>query len=160
MILLIIKCILQNNSHGTIRILLTVISRITNILLHIILLLMVLTWNAIQYLIKIALILVIWERNCLISPTEEDLMGGIRLTREGYGHQQLRVFPKQNLILIHYMLSAWHIMDGLGSYVLQLGTIEQVLVITINLMIFGYTNCYHRLKRLPDIFIHSHTFYG
>ena len=106
MILLILKWILQNNSHGTIRIILTVISRINNILLHIVLLPMVLTWTAIQYLIKIALILVIWEINCLISPTEEDLVGGIRLTREGYGHQQLRVFPKQNLILIHYMLSA------------------------------------------------------
>ena len=62
-----------------------------------------------------------------------------RIMTEGNGSQQLTSFPKENLILMHYMLSAWwlHLMYGLGHYVIHPGAIEQVLVMTKNIMTLG-----------------------
>ena len=39
-----------------------------------------------------------------------------RNKREGYDSLCLRAFPKDNLILTHYMLRAWclHLLDGMG----------------------------------------------
>ena len=55
---------------------------------------MVLTWPTIQYLIKIASILGIWTTNCLILPTDVELMGGHRLMREGDDYLFHRAYPK------------------------------------------------------------------
>ena len=83
---------------------------------------MVLTYPTIHYPIKILSILGIWTTNFLISPTDAELMGGHILTREGHESLCLRSFPKNNLILMHYMLSAlWlHLIDGIGHYVIFL----------------------------------------
>ena len=78
---------------------------ILHLFFYIKLLIIVLTWPAIQYPIKVSSILGIWTTNCLIPPTDAELMGGNRCTREGYEPLCLRAFPKENLILAHYMLS-------------------------------------------------------
>ena len=45
-------------------------------------------------------------------------------------------FPKENLIIAHYMLSAWwlHLLYRLRYCVIHPGAIEQVLVITNNII--------------------------
>ena len=93
---------------------------ILKLLMNITLFIMVLTLPAIQYPIKVASILGIWTIKCLIPLTDVELMGRHRRMREGHDYPFIRSFPKENLILTHYMLSAWwlHLLDGLGLYVI------------------------------------------
>ena len=109
--------------------------------MYITLLIIVLTWPAIQYPIKIASILGIWTTNFLIPPTDVELMGGHRRTREGDDSIFLRALPKENIILAHYMLSAWwlHLLDGLGPYGIRQGEVSKIMVMTNNIMTLGYT---------------------
>ena len=55
---------------------------------------------------------------------------------------------------MHYIISAcWlHLLDGLKHYVIHLGAIEQLLVMTNNLMNPGYTYSKRRLNNIPVIF--------
>ena len=55
---------------------------------------------------------------------------------------------------MHYMISAWwlHLLNGLGHYFIRLDTIEQVLVMTNNIMTLSHTYSKLRLKKPPDIF--------
>ena len=68
-------------------------------------------------------------------------MGKKIWTREEYDTQHLRVPPKKNLILNHYMISAWwlNMMDGTEHYVIHPGAIENLLTMANNLITFGYT---------------------
>ena len=68
---------------------------------------MVLTCTSIQYPIKITSTLIIWTTNCLILTMDAELMGGNRRTIEGHNSLCLWDFPKENLILMHYMINAW-----------------------------------------------------
>ena len=63
-------------------------------------------------------------------------------------------FPKDNLILVLYILSAqWlHLLEGLGHYVISPWEIEKVLAMNNNIMNLGYTYSKRRLKNPPDIF--------
>ena len=81
-------------------------------------------------------------------------MGGYRRTREGDESLCIREFPRNNLILTHYMLITWwfHIIVGLGHYVIYLGEIDHVLVTTNNIMNLSYTYAKHTLKNPPGIF--------
>ena len=65
---------------------------------------------------------------------------------DGDDTQCLEVFPKKYIILIYYILSAWwiHLLEKFGPYIIQPGEIEQVLLMTTNLMDLGYT--YTRLR--------------
>ena len=98
--------------------LLRIMSPILNLSFYITLLIMVLTWPATQYPINIVSILGIWTTNCLIPPTDAEMMGGNRRTREGDDSLCLRAFPKENPILAYYILGAWwlNLLDGLGNY--------------------------------------------
>ena len=62
---------------------------------------------------------------------------------------------------MHYMLRAWwlHLMYGLGQYVIRSGVIEQVLVITNNIMNLGYTYAKRKINNTPEI-IHKLTHIG
>ena len=115
---------------------------------------MVLTWPTIRYPIKITSILGIWTTDCLIPPTDAKLMGRNRRAREVNNSLCLGAFPKKNLILTHYMLSAWwlQIMDVLGHYLIHLEVMKQVLVMNNNIMALGYTYDKRRLNNPPDIF--------
>ena len=86
---------------------------------------MVLAWPAIQYSIKVASILRIWTSNLLIPLIDVELMVRHRLMREGHDSLCIRYSPKENLILTHYMLSAWwlHILDELVQYAIRPETI-------------------------------------
>ena len=97
------------------RTLLRIFSPVLKLLLHITLLIMVFTWPEIQYPTKFASILVIWTINCLIPPTDVELMGRHRRRREGHDSLQIRAFSNDNIIPTHYMLSAWwlHLLDRL-----------------------------------------------
>ena len=108
---------------------------------------MVITCTAIQYPIMITYILGIWTTNFLIPPTDAEMMGGHRRTGEGDYYLCLRSFPKYNLILIHYMISAWwlHHLERLVYYV-------QFLVMTNNITTLGYTYNKRRLKKPSYIF--------
>ena len=66
-------------------------------------------------------------------------MGGLRCKREGDDPQHLRIFPKQKLILTHYILSTLclKLLNGLWHYVIRQGAIEQVLVMANNLITLG-----------------------
>ena len=81
-------------------------------------------------------------------------MDGNRRTRERDDYLFLRDFSKDNLILVHYIISEWwlHLLEGLLHYVIHPGAIEQVLVITNNIITLGYTYTKIRLKNSPDIF--------
>ena len=89
---------------------------------------MVLTWPAIQYPIKVAYILGIWKMNCLIPPMDAELMNRHRCAREEHDSICIRSFPKYNIILMHYMMSAWclHILDVLGHYIIRPGSFAQI----------------------------------
>ena len=98
MLLVLLKWYLNNISHGIMRTLLRIMFPILNLLLYITLLIMVLTWPVTHYLIKIACILGIWTINCLIPPTDAELMGGCRggvdppaPWRRGHRHGVLRL---------------------------------------------------------------------
>ena len=122
---------------------------------------MVPTWPTTHYPIKIVSILAIWTTNSLIPPTYVELTGEHRLRREGYYSLFLMAFPKDNLIIAHYMLIAWwlHLLDGLRYCVIHPGAIEQVLVIANNIITLGYTYVKHRLKKPPDVFYKiAHTY--
>ena len=81
-------------------------------------------------------------------------MGRHRHTREGHESLCIRVFPKGYIILTHYMFSAWwlHLLDGLGHYVILPGSIAYILMITNNIMKFGYTYANYRLMKPPHNF--------
>ena len=84
-----------------------------------------------------------------------------RLTREVDDPQHIRAFPEKNLVLMHCMLRSWclHLMYGLGQYVIWSGVIEQVLVITNNIMNLGYTYAKRKINNTPEI-IHKLTHIG
>ena len=46
------------------------------------------------------------------------------------------------------MLRTWwlHILDGLGHYVISLGEIAQIIMMTNNIKTLGYTYAKHRIK--------------
>ena len=77
-----------------------------------------------------------------------------RRTREGNGCLCIRAFPKDNIILTHYMLREWwlHLLDRLGHYVICPGAIAQIIMMTNSIMNLGYTYAKHRLKKPPYIF--------
>ena len=82
-LLVLLKCYLNNISHGIMRTLLRIFL-VLDLLLYITLLVMVLTWPSVQYPINVASIIGIWTINCLIPPTDVELMGGHRRTSEEY----------------------------------------------------------------------------
>ena len=77
-----------------------------------------------------------------------------RITREGHESICIRDSPKENLILMHYMLSVWclHLLDGLRHYVIRPGAISYILMMTNNIITSGYTYAKRRLKNPPVIF--------
>ena len=64
-----------------------------------------------------------------------------RCTREGHDYLCIRTFIKENLIIMHYMLRAWwlNFLDGIGHYVIRPREIAHTLMMTNNIMNFGYT---------------------
>ena len=86
-------------------------------------------------------------------------MGGHKHTRERDDSLCLRASPKENLILTHYILSAWqlHLLDVLGHYAIHLDTIAKILVTTNNIMDLGYTYAKLSLKNPLDVFSKFHT---
>ena len=80
-------------------------------------------------------------------------MGRRRCARYGDDPQHLRALPEKNLILVHYMLNTWwlHLLEVLGRYAIRPGAIEQVLVMTNNIITFGYHYAKLRIKKTPDI---------
>ena len=83
MLLALLKWPLKNTTHGIMRTVLRIFFPILKLFLHIILLIMVLTWMAIQYSINMESIIGIWKINCLIPPMDTIMMGRHRRTREG-----------------------------------------------------------------------------
>ena len=83
-----------------------------------------------------------------------ELMVKRRFTREGDDPQHLRVFPKQNIVLMQYMLIVcWlRLLTILEGYFICPGSIEQVLVMDNNIIPFAYTYAKCRLNITPDIF--------
>ena len=81
-------------------------------------------------------------------------MGIQRRTREGYESLCLRAFPKENIILKHYMIIAWwlYLLDILGHYIILVGSAAQIMVMTNNITSLGYTYSKCRLNNPPDIF--------
>ena len=71
---------------------------------------------------------------------DAEMMVKIRRIREGDDSLCLKASPKENIILTHYIISAWwlHLMDGLGYYVIHLGEVAQILVINNNIKTLGY----------------------
>ena len=81
-------------------------------------------------------------------------MGRHRCTRQVHNSLCLRAFPKDNLILKHYMFSAWwlHNPGVLIHYVIHLELVAQKLVINNSIVTLGYIYSNIRLKNPPDIF--------
>ena len=123
--------------------------------IYFILIFMVLTYPLVKYSIKITYILGVYSLNTLKLPTNADLMFGCCHTRLVVVYQCLKYFPKQNLILAHYMIRSWWIqlIVGLLHYAILPRSSEQVVVITNILMDLGYTYNRSSLNNLPYIFI-------
>ena len=87
------------------------------------------------------MVLGIWTLNYLIPPTDTELMVRYRRIMEGEVPQYLKDFPKQEFILVQYIIRVlWtHMLAGLGQYVIYPGAAEQVMVMTTSLMDLGYT---------------------
>ena len=85
---------------------------------------------------------------------DTELMVRHRRTRERHESICIRAFPKENLILTHYMLSTWwlHLLNGLGQYVIFPGSISHILMMTNNVIALGYTYVKCRLNNPPNIF--------
>ena len=79
------------------RTLLRIMLPILNFLLCITLPIIVITWTATNYSIKIAPILGIGTTNCLIPPMNTELIGIHKRTRESDEYLLFRSFPKENL---------------------------------------------------------------
>ena len=81
-------------------------------------------------------------------------MGRHRRTREENESLCIRTFPKENIILKHYMIRTWwlHLPDELGHHVIRLGEIEQIIMMTNNIMTLWYTYAKRRLNNTPKIF--------
>ena len=75
-ILVLLDWSLKNVSHRIMRILLRYTTPVLDLSFYITLLLMVLTWTAIQYPINIKSNLGIWTTNYLIPPMGAELIGG------------------------------------------------------------------------------------
>ena len=82
-----------------------------------------------------------------------ELMSGRQCNKEGDEHQCLKIFPNQDLFLIHYVLSTWqtYLLTGLGHYIIRPRAIEHMILMTTNLMTLGYIYARRRLKNLPNI---------
>ena len=78
---------------------------ILKLLFYIKLIIVVLTLSAIQYHSKIACIIRIFTTKCLIPLVDTKLIG-VHMREVSY-YLFLRAFPKENLVLMHYILSAW-----------------------------------------------------
>ena len=76
-------------------------------------------------------------------------MGKHRRKRKGDDSLCLRVFPKDNIILTHYMIRTWWLqfLEGTGHYVIRTGEVAHIVVTTNNIMILGYT--YVKRKTAP-----------
>ena len=81
-------------------------------------------------------------------------MGGHICTRKVHDSLCLRSFPKENIILTNYMLSAWwlHLLDRLGHYIIHPGEVAHIMVIKNNIMDLGYTYAKRSLNDPLDIF--------
>ena len=125
MLLVILKYALKNTARGIMRTLLRSFSPILNLLFHITLLVISLTWPAIQYPIKVAYILGIFTINCLASPMDTERIGIHGLTVEVCDSIFIRAFHKENIILVQYIISAWwfHFLDRLVHYNIRPGSI-------------------------------------
>ena len=90
----------------------------------------------------------------MIPPTESELMGIHRRKRKGDDSLCLRVFPKDNIILTHYMIRTWWLqfLEGIGHYVIRTGEVAHIVVTTNNIMILGYTYVKRKTAPPPDFF--------
>ena len=68
---------------------------------------------------------------------------------EGYEPQFLKVSPKQDLILKHYMIIMWRI-NLLEGYI-RPGAIKHILGMATKLMTLGYNFAIHRINNPPYI---------
>ena len=155
MLLVFLKWALDNISHGIMKTLLMVYLQILNLLLYIKVLIVVTNWTTIHYPIKNTSILGICTTNYLIPPIYTELMGGHIHMRKGDNYLCLRDFPKDNLILKHYMISAWRfqLLDGLGYYAICSGAVAQNLVMTVGIYCKVITDCKELTQEiilLPD----------
>ena len=82
-------------------------------------------------------------------------MGRIKRTREGDNSQALKAFIKQELIIMHCMISMWwkHFMAGLVHYMIRSGEVEQVMVIITSLTYLVYTYSRLRINNPPYIIV-------
>ena len=94
MLLELLKWALKNTAHGVMRTLLRIFSLILELILLVTLLVIVLTWPEIQYPIKVTSILGIYKINCLIPPTDVELMVIHRCMKELHDSICIRSFPK------------------------------------------------------------------
>ena len=55
---------------------------------------------------------------------------------------------------MHYIISMWwlNLLNELGHYVIRLGEIEQMILMTNNIITLGYTYAKLRLNNHPEIF--------
>ena len=81
-------------------------------------------------------------------------MVGLRHMKEVDDSLCIIYFLVKNLILTHYMFSVWwlHLLYGLGDYVIHPGAIEQVMVMTNNIITLGYNYSKGRINNPPNIF--------
>ena len=83
-----------------------------------------------QYPINTAPMLSIWTMICLIPPIDVELVGGRSHKMDKYYPPCFYAFLTENLILTHYMITAWwkKRLDGLENYITHPGATEKLVV--------------------------------
>ena len=116
---------------------------------------MVLYCTVVKYIIIFESVLGIWTLNWLIPSSHVEMTRRWRRTREEYASQCLKEFPKNDIILTHYMLIAWwiYLIAGLGYYVIWTRKKDKVMLISPSPIYLGYTYTRHRLKKYPYIYM-------
>ena len=91
--------------------------------------------------------------NCLISPIEAEFMGRYNHNRERDTSPCIEAFPKENLSITEYMITAWRIkkLDVLGHYIIRPIEMEKLLIMKTNLTTLDYIYTALRIKKPPDI---------
>ena len=154
-VLILSKLILKKFLPWGIRIILRVMIPVLGLIIFFTLPLIVLTCTFIKYYIKIKSVPGIWTLNCPIPQDYSKLMGGFQCTRGVDVSQWPKSFPGKHFVLTHYMLSLWwmNFMKVWVHYLIQPGSVDQVMVTTTSIADLRYTYSIYRLKKTPDIIV-------
>ena len=105
--IMFLQWLLNSITRTFMKTLLRIIYPILDLILHFTLYIIISTWSVTPYPVKNASMVGVWNMNFLITPIDSEPLSKHSHKRERDSPTYLLAFPKENLILTHYMLTAW-----------------------------------------------------